>query len=158
MKSHSSAFDVDTNRVFVLGSSAGGQIATSVATYGSGGSHVRGVVALSPVASPYRAWNEGNHDSSSDRERKVRDNATILARCFPDRNDTECWNTWRDMVVKNRASAANDAPMYLIHSEGDFVPVQHSLDLEAFEEVKNDMPSDGVTVETIPTVVHTAAP
>lgn len=149
VKSNSSKFDVDPDRLFVLGSSAGGQIATSVATYGSGGERVRGVVGLSPVASPYRAWNDGNHDTSTDKERKVRDNATILARCYPDRDDTACWDTWRELVVKNRASGANDAPMYLIHSEGDFIPVQHSLDLEAAEEVRHDMPADGVTVETV---------
>lgn len=80
----------------------------------------------------------------------MRDNAVLLARCFPDRDDTLCWDTWRDMVVKNRASGANDAPMYLIHSETDLIPVQHSLDLEAAEEVKHDMPADGVTVETMP--------
>ncbi len=149
VKSNSSKFDVDPDRLFVLGSSAGGHIATSVATYGSGGARVKGVVGLSPVASPYRAWNDGNHDTSTDRERKVRDNATILARCFPDRDDTSCWDTWVDMVVKNRASGANDAPMYLIHSEDDLIPVQHSLDLEAAEEVRHDMPADGVTVETM---------
>lgn len=139
----------------VLGSSAGGQIATSLATYGSGGDRIKGVVALSPVASPYRAWNDGNRDDSTAKERKVRDNATVLARCFPDPADTDaslhasCWDTWKDMVVKNRASGADDAPMYLVHSEGDFVPVQHSLDLEAAEEVGHDMPADGVTVETV---------
>ncbi|MEU1144416.1 hypothetical protein ACFYO9_12050 [Streptomyces sp. NPDC005863] len=39
--------------------------------------------------------------------------------------------------------------MYLIHSEGDFVPMQHSLDLEEAEEVGHYMPTDGVTDETV---------
>lgn len=155
IKANAAKFDLDPERIVVLGSSAGGQIATSLATYGSGGDRIKGVVALSPVASPYRAWNDGNRDDSTAKERKVRDNATVLARCFPDPADTDaslhasCWDTWKDMVVKNRASGADDAPMYLVHSEGDFVPVQHSLDLEAAEEVGHDMPADGVTVETV---------
>ncbi|MFH8288202.1 alpha/beta hydrolase [Streptomyces sp. NPDC018059] len=155
IKANATKFDLDPERIVVLGSSAGGQVATSLATYGSGGDRIKGVVALSPVASPYRAWNDGNHDDSTAKERKVRDNAAILARCFPDPADTDaslhasCWDTWKDMVVKNRASGADDAPMYLVHSEGDFVPVQHSLDLEAAEEVGHDMPADGVTVETV---------
>lgn len=153
VKDHAAQFDLDPDRLMVLGSSAGGQIGTAVATYGAGGAQVERVVGLSPVASPYRAWNDGNHDASTAKERKVRDNATILARCFPDSADSDttmhpsCWYTWREMVVKNRASGANDAPMYLIHSEGDFVPVQHSLDLEAAEEMDHDMSPDGVTVE-----------
>ncbi len=155
IKSNASKFDLDPDRVVVLGSSAGGQIATALATYGSGAERVNGVVALSPVASPYRAWNDGNHDGSTVKERKVRDNATILARCFPDSADTDtslhasCWDTWKDMVVRNRASGANDAPMYLIHSEADFIPVQHSFDLEEAEEAAHDMPADGVTVENV---------
>ncbi len=155
IRSNAAKFDLDPERLVVLGSSAGGQIATSLATYGAGADRVKGVVALSPVASPYRAWNDGNRDDSTAKERKVRDNAAILARCFPDPADTDtslhasCWDTWKDMVVKNRASGADDAPMYLIHSEGDFVPVQHSLDLEAAEEADHDMPADGVTVETV---------
>ncbi|MFI2613899.1 alpha/beta hydrolase [Streptomyces sp. NPDC018584] len=155
IKANAAKFDLDPERIVVLGSSAGGQIATSLATYGSGGDRIKGVVALSPVASPYRAWNDGNRDDSTAKERKVRDNATILARCFPDPADTDaslhasCWDTWKDMVVKNRASGADDAPMYLVHSEGDFVPVQHSLDLEAAEEVGHGMPADRVTVETV---------
>ncbi|MCW2860685.1 MAG: Esterase/lipase-like protein, partial [Actinoallomurus sp.] len=37
-------------------------------------------------------------------------------------------NRWSDAVVKNHASAG-DAPMYLLHSKGDFVPSAHSADL-----------------------------
>ncbi|MDI3422696.1 alpha/beta fold hydrolase [Streptomyces luteolus] len=155
IRDNAAKFDLAPERLVVLGSSAGGQIATALATYGAGAERIKGVVGLSPVASPYRSWNDGNHDTSTAKERKVRDNAAILARCFPDPADTDtsvhasCWGTWKDMVVKNRASGANDAPMYLIHSEGDFIPVQHSLDLERAEETDDDMPTSGVTVETV---------
>ncbi|MBT2398752.1 alpha/beta hydrolase [Streptomyces sp. ISL-100] len=160
VRDNAAKFNLDPDRVVVLGSSAGGQIATAVATYGSGGNTVKGVVGLSPVASPYRAWNDGNHETSTFQERKVRDNATVLARCYPDPADTDtsmhasCWDTWKDMVVKNRASGANDAPMYLIHSQDDFVPVTHSTDLEKAEEVDQGMPTNGVTVETVPGAAH----
>lgn len=160
IKANAARFDLDPNRIVVLGSSAGGQIGTAVATYGSGDSRVKGVVGLSPVNSPYRAWSDGNHDTSSDKVRKVRDNAAILARCYPDPADTgttmhpSCWDTWKDTVVKNRASEANDAPMYLIPPQEDFVPVAHSTDLEAAEEVSHDMPADGVTVEAVPGAAH----
>jgi acetyl esterase/lipase len=156
VKNHATTFNVDPNRVIVLGSSAGGHLATVVGTYGAAGSRVKGIVALSPVASTYRARNDGNHDASTSAERKLRDNAAILARCYPDPDDVDtathpsCWDTWKDMVAKNRASGADDAPMYLIHSENDFVPVAHSTDLEQTEEVTHDMPSNGITVQVVP--------
>ncbi len=128
VKSHAATFTVDPNRVLLLGSSAGGHIATSVGTYGSGKSYVRGVVALSPVASPYRAYNDGQVAGVSASKQKLRDNATLLARCYPTKTDTSCWNRWSDAVVKNHASGG-DAPMYLLHTQGDFVPPAHSADL-----------------------------
>ncbi|MEU1116288.1 MULTISPECIES: alpha/beta hydrolase [unclassified Streptomyces] len=131
-------FNLDPDRLVVLGSSAGGRIATSLATYGVGGGRVSEGVALSPVASPYQACNDGNHDTSTAEQRKVRDSATVLARCFPDSTDTG-----------TSLHAAYGTAMYLIHSEGDFVPMQHSLDLEEAEEVGHCMPADGVTDETV---------
>ncbi|MEU6117176.1 alpha/beta hydrolase [Streptomyces sp. NPDC047117] len=163
IKSNATRFGLDPKRIVILGSSAGGQIGTSLATYGSGADRVKGVVGLSPAASPYRAWNDGNHDTSTANERKVRDNAAVLTRCYPDPSDVatsmhpSCWDTWKDTVVKNRASGSNDAPMYLLHSTDDFVPVAHSTDLERAEEVDHDMPSNGVTVETIPGSAHGGA-
>ncbi|MFD6287668.1 alpha/beta hydrolase [Streptomyces sp. NPDC060205] len=162
IKANAAEFDLDPDRVVILGSSAGGHLATAVATYGAGGDRVRGVVGLSPVASPYRAWNDGNSDLSSDKERKVRDNATLLARCFPDPADVDtslhasCWDTWKDMVAKNRASGPDDAPMYLVHSELDFVPAAHSLDLEAAEEAKG-MPDTDISTTVVPGDAHGGA-
>jgi acetyl esterase/lipase len=163
IRGHAADFDLDAGRLALLGSSSGGQIATTVATYGSGTYRVDGVVALSPVVSPYRAWRDGNAADASDRQRKLRDNAAILARCYPDPADNDtathpgCRDTWNDMAANSRASGADDAPMYLLHSRGDFVPVRHSLDLEAAEETDHHMPANGVTVERVAGSSHGGA-
>jgi acetyl esterase/lipase len=136
IKAHAAQFTTDPNRVLLLGSSAGGQIATAVGTYGTGKNYVRGVVALSPVASPYRAYNDGQLSGASASKQKLRDNSTLLTRCYPTKSDTTCWNRWIDAVVKTHASSG-DAPMYLLHSQGDFVPSAHSADLCTALKAKN---------------------
>jgi acetyl esterase/lipase len=128
IRANAAAFTVDPNRVVALGTSAGGHLATSLGTYGSGKSSVRAVTALSPVASPYRAYNDGQTATASTRKRKLRDTAVLLARCTPVKTDTTCWNRWVDLVVYQHATPT-DAPHYLIHSSGDFVPPAHSTDL-----------------------------
>ncbi|MFF1715614.1 alpha/beta hydrolase [Streptomyces sp. NPDC058268] len=113
----------------VLGSSAGGHLAVSAATYGAGRKRVRGVVALSPVASPYRAWKDGGMRAASGAQRKLRGTSELLAGCAPDRAVGPCWKKWVDLVAKSHASGKDDAPLYLTHSAADFVPVAHSTDL-----------------------------
>jgi acetyl esterase/lipase len=163
IRDHAADFDLDPGRLVLLGSSSGGQIATAVATYRSGAFRVDGVVALSPVNDPYRAWRDGNAGDATARQRKLRDNATLLARCHPETSDNSasahpgCRDTWSDMVVRNRASGGDDAPMFLLHSEDDFVPVRHSLDLEAAEEDAHNMPANGVTVRTVAGSSHGGA-
>lgn len=153
IRSHAAEFDADPERVVMLGSSAGGQLATDAATHGTNALDLKGVVGLSPVASPYRAWNDGNTATEANK-RKLRDNAAILARCYPDSTDTgtalhaSCWDTWRSMVSKNWANPG-DAPMYLIHSENDFVPAIHSTDLEATAEA-NGVPDGEIQTQIIP--------
>ncbi|MCM2579653.1 alpha/beta fold hydrolase [Streptomyces meridianus] len=153
VRDNGAQYDADPANVVVLGSSAGGQMATDAATHGTNALGLKGVVALSPVASPYRAWVDGN-TSTEAKVRKVRDNAAILARCYPDSTDngtelrdTGCWDTWRDMVSKNWANPG-DAPMYLVHSEGDFVPATHSADLEATAESRG-VPAGDVTTTIV---------
>lgn len=120
-------------RPLVLGSSAGGQLALDAATYGKGGSLVRGVVALSPVASPYRAWVDGGRPGATDQQRRLRREARRLVGCDPDRTGPRCWTRWGDLAARTHASGADDAPMLLIHSERDFVPPYHSTELAAAE-------------------------
>ncbi|QEU93937.1 alpha/beta hydrolase [Streptomyces kanamyceticus] len=116
-------------RPLVLGSSAGGQLALQAGTYGSGLSRVRGVVALSPVASPYRAWLAGAERGASPERRELRGAAERLAGCVPDRAGARCWERWGDLAAVSHASGPDDAPLFLVHSTGDFVPVVHSVEL-----------------------------
>lgn len=160
VRQNAAQFDTDPDKIVMLGSSAGGQMATDAATNGTNALGLKGVVALSPVASPYRAWTDGN-TSTEMKVRKVRDNASILARCYPDSTDTStamhdsCWGTWRSMVSKNWVNPG-DAPMYLVHSEGDFVPATHSTDLEATAEAKG-VPAGDIETRVLTGSAHGAA-
>ncbi|MFE0177493.1 alpha/beta hydrolase [Streptomyces sp. NPDC059002] len=118
-------------RPLVLGSSAGGHLALQAGTYGAGRSRVRGVVALSPVASPYRAWVAGAVPGASAERRALRRAARRLAGCAPDRAGQRCWERWGDLAVTSHASGPDDAPLFLVHSAGDFVPPVHSAELAA---------------------------
>ncbi|UPT46828.1 MULTISPECIES: alpha/beta hydrolase [Streptomyces] len=136
VRDNAGQYDADPDNILLVGSSAGGQMATDAATRGTNALGLKGIVALSPVASSYRAWQDGN-TSTVDKIRKLRDNSTLLARCYPDPADNStanremgCWDTWRDMESKN-AATKGDAPMLLVHSDGDFVPPAHSTELEA---------------------------
>ncbi|MEU6768798.1 alpha/beta hydrolase [Streptomyces sp. NPDC046853] len=113
----------------VLGSSAGGHLAVSAGTYGAGRKRVRAVVALSPVASPYRAWTDGGMAAASAAQRGLREAAERLAGCSPATDGRRCLARWEDLAAKSHASGRDDAPMLLTHSAADFVPVAHSTDL-----------------------------
>ncbi|MEU2759146.1 alpha/beta hydrolase [Streptomyces sp. NPDC007094] len=150
VRDNADRYDTDAENILLVGSSAGGQMATDAATRGTNSLDLKGIVALSPVASPYRAWQDGN-TSTVGKIRKVRDNATLLARCYPDPADNStayremgCWDTWRDMESKN-AAGKGDAPMLLVHSDGDFVPAAHSTELEAAAKAAGVPASDVAT-------------
>ncbi|GHC62555.1 alpha/beta hydrolase family protein [Streptomyces flavofungini] len=118
-------------RPLLLGSSAGGHLAVSVGAYRDGLSYVRGVAALSPVASPYRAWADGARPGAPARQRALRQAAKRLAGCDPDTSGRRCWERWGDLAAVSHASGARDAPLYLVHSAGDYVPPAHSAELAA---------------------------
>ncbi|MFJ4967165.1 alpha/beta hydrolase [Streptomyces sp. NPDC088729] len=153
VRDNADQYDADPENILLLGSSAGGQMATDAATHGTNALGLKGIVALSPVASPYRAWQDGN-TSTNDKIRKLRDNATLLTRCSPDPADnsttdreTGCWDTWRDMESKNAVNKG-DAPMLLVHSDGDFVPPAHSTELEAAAKAAG-VPASNVTTRIV---------
>ncbi|MDI3409155.1 alpha/beta hydrolase family protein [Streptomyces cavernicola] len=123
------------DRPLLLGSSAGGQIATVAATYGAGATRVRGVVALSPVATPFRAWVDGAREDADEHQRRLRREARRLAGCDPEHEGRRCWLRWADMAARTHASGEQDAPLFLVHSAEDFVPASHSHDLAVAQSV-----------------------
>ncbi|MCT2593649.1 alpha/beta hydrolase [Streptomyces sp. N2-109] len=144
-------FGADPDRLVLLGSSAGGHLATSVGTYGAGAVRVDGVIGLSPVTDPRRAWRDG-------ADPHVRRNAELLAGCPPGgvRHRTDCSDIWWDMSAASHASGKDDAPMLLLHSAHDFVPAAHSRAL-ALAERAQGMPARRITVVTVPGHAHGAA-
>ncbi|WP_070013491.1 alpha/beta hydrolase [Streptomyces abyssalis] len=173
---HARQFGVDPHRIVLLGSSAGGQLATSAGAYGAGRRHLAGVVALSPVVDPYRSWSTANApDGDSAGMAVLRANAARLAGCEPDpphgqqergqqrggthegrgteRKAALCRRVWQDMSATEHASGADDPPMLLIHSRHDFVPVAHSEALRAAELRRGMAPGD-ITVATVPGAEH----
>ncbi|MEU6122856.1 alpha/beta hydrolase [Streptomyces sp. NPDC047123] len=138
-------------RPLVLGSSAGGHLALQAGAYGAGHTRVRGVVALSPVASPRRAWRDGAKREASAERRELRRAAERLAGCVPDRGVRRCEDRWADLSVASHASGADDAPLLLLHSAGDFVPPAHSAELAAAQRRAG---LTDVTVRTLPGSAH----
>ncbi|MEU1146598.1 alpha/beta hydrolase [Streptomyces sp. NPDC005863] len=147
-------------RPLVLGSSAGGHLALQAGLYGAGRDRVRGVVALSPVASPYRAWRDGARLGASAERRRLRGAAERLAGCVPGLLGAGrgCGRTWEDLSVASHASGSTDAPLLLVHSVGDFVPVAHSVEVaEAERGAGSGSGSGDVTVPTVAGSAHGGA-
>ncbi|WP_329519560.1 alpha/beta hydrolase [Spirillospora sp. NBC_01491] len=149
IKKHAGHWNIDPDNIVVVGSSAGGHLATQLGTYGTAGQRVRGVVALSPVNTPYLAFQEGLKTSATGGQRKLRRAVTQLIRCTPIEADPTCWKRVDDANSASHASAG-DAPMLLMHSTGDFVPVTQSTGLAAA------LRGAGVpaTVKTVPGKMH----
>ncbi|KAB2340014.1 alpha/beta hydrolase [Actinomadura rudentiformis] len=128
IKSRAATYTLNPSRIVLLGTSAGGHLATNTGTYGDGRKTVKAVAALSPAASPYHAYWDGQTATADNTRHRLRDTSMLLLRCTPDKANTTCWNRWVDAVSFNRASTY-DPPMYLIHSQQDFVPPHHSTRL-----------------------------
>ncbi|MCW2915941.1 MAG: Alpha/beta hydrolase fold-3 domain protein [Actinomycetia bacterium] len=128
IKRHAARFHLDPNRVVVIGASAGGQLATMLGTYGAGRNNVRGVVALSPVNSPYLAYLDGAKARARASQRKLRASVVQLIGCTPRPESAACWDRVQDVTPVNHVDKG-DAPMLLMHSAGDFVPYEQSIAL-----------------------------
>ncbi|MDL4815721.1 alpha/beta hydrolase [Actinomadura opuntiae] len=133
MKKHAATWNLDPDRIVVLGSSSGGQLATQIGTHGTGTDLVRGVVALSPPNNPFLAYKDGAAADASARQRKLRRAVVGLVHCAPGSVDATpaaagCWKRVEDADSTTHASAG-DAPMLLMHATGDFVPVTQSQGL-----------------------------
>jgi acetyl esterase/lipase len=122
---HASYFQVDLKNIIVYGTSAGGQLATTVGTYGSADKIVKGVVALSPVDSPAMAYADGGPGTSAVKQ-KLRTAVVKLVGCTP--GTTKCVARLRDVTPAYQVTK-DDVPMLIVHSDGDFVPYAESVSL-----------------------------
>ncbi|WP_433333745.1 alpha/beta hydrolase [Spirillospora sp. CA-294931] len=149
VKKHAKTWNVDPTRIVVIGSSAGGLLATQLGTYGEGAQRVRGVVALSPVNTPYLAYQDGLKATATDGQRRLRGAVVDLIRCVPSESDPACWNRVSDADSSTHVSAG-DAPMLLMHGDSEFVPATQSTGLAAA------LRGVGVpaTVKTVPGAMH----
>lgn len=128
IKRNAQRWNLDPQRIVVIGSSAGGHLATMLGTQGTGSEQVKGVVAMSPPTSPYLAYVDGGKAGASDTRVKLRESVRQLVGCTPREIDPICWARLDDANAANHASKG-DAPMLLIHGASDFVPVTHSTAL-----------------------------
>ncbi|MFG2014863.1 alpha/beta hydrolase [Actinomadura geliboluensis] len=149
IRKHARLWNADPSRVAVMGSSAGGQLATQLGTLGKGTQRVRGVVALSPPNNPFLAFKDGAKPGATATQRKLRRAVVDLLDCTPGAapgtgaetetgpgaepggepgTGTDCWPRVDDASTLTHVSRG-DAPMLLMHGSGDFVPVTQSTGL-----------------------------
>ncbi|MFI6788481.1 alpha/beta hydrolase [Nonomuraea sp. NPDC050383] len=148
-RKHAARWGFDVKNFVVVGFSAGGHLAASVGTYGDGMNGLKGVVGLSPIVSPLRAYTDGAV-TTDPYKRKLRASAIQLAGgCEP---KGRCSRIWASMEVAWHASR-HDAPMLTAHSADEFVPpVQSQLLKQMLGQV--GVP---VTVITTPGTAHSSA-
>jgi len=146
---HAERWAFDTTNFVVAGFSAGGHIAAAVGTFGNGVPGLKGVVGLSPIISPLRAYTDGEQSTDPNR-RRLRTAAIRLAGgCAP---KGTCSRVWASMEVAWHASR-KDAPMLTVHSQDEFVPpVQSQLLKETLAKSRV-----AVTIVTVPGASHSSA-
>lgn len=149
VRQRASAFGVNPSRIFLVGSSAGGHLALTAGLLGAGRGQVAGIVGLSAVAEPLRAWREGALRGATARQKRVRAEARVLAGCAP----RACPRVWADMSAAHHASGADDPPALLLHSRWDFVPVAHGRAVAA-AATRRGAPPRTVTATTVPGAAH----
>ncbi|TDC97408.1 alpha/beta hydrolase [Actinomadura sp. 7K507] len=129
VRKHARQWNVDPQRIAVVGASSGGHLATQLGTFGTGTAQVRGVVALSPPNNPYLAYQDGGKPDATPSQQTLRQAVTSLVNCVPGAaTDKDCWTRLKDANSSTHASAG-DAPMLLMHTTGDFVPLTQSTGL-----------------------------
>jgi acetyl esterase/lipase len=147
-RKHADRWSFDAGKYVVVGFSAGGHIAASVGTYGNGINGLKGVVGLSPIISPLRAYSDGEKSTDPDKRRLRAAAIKLAGGCEP---KGKCSRIWASMEVPWHASA-KDAPVLTVHSQDEFVPPAQSALL------KQTLSQAGVpmTVLTAPGTNHSA--
>jgi acetyl esterase/lipase len=116
LRSRAWAFNVDPDRIVLIGSSAGAHLATAAATLGRGRDLVRGVVGMSGPLGMKRVAADPAHSLD-----KIVTNS--LLRCLP----SQCEPRYEAATPKNRLSRG-DVPSLMFASPNDFVDPQNSVD------------------------------
>ncbi len=104
VRTNAKKLNVDTRRVVLLGSSAGGQIAANVATLGSGKKRFKGLVTLSGLLNPLLMTEKDPSYSNSVIP-------SMLLRCLP----ADCPDTYTSATAV-KALDAKDPASLLFHS------------------------------------------
>lgn len=116
LRSHAWRFNVDKSRIVLIGSSAGAQLATAVATYRRGSDLVSGVIGLSGPLGMRRAVADaaGNLDSIITGQ---------LLRCLP----AQCAARY-DSATPRLHLTRGDVPVLLFSSRREWLNPQNSVD------------------------------
>lgn len=118
IQSHAARYHLDAANGVLVGHSAGGQIVADAV--GSNAVHVRAVVDLAGVVSPYLAWLDGHATGakSSTAATRLADHAALLMGCPPARNRPACWARWVDASAPAHVCAHNP-PTLIVASQYD---------------------------------------
>lgn len=114
VKDNAGLLGIDPDRGVIIGSSSGGHL---VLTAAFAGADVRGVVGLSPIASPYAAWKMAHNTTRSDLHR-LSDGAVMLLDCSPWEYKGSCWKKWKAATPRYQA-VAGTVPILIIGTKAD---------------------------------------
>jgi acetyl esterase/lipase len=130
VKKNAAKWNIDPNRIVAFGSSAGGLLASQLATYGEGATRVRGALSLSPANNPYLAYQDGGKTDATAGGHALRRAVVNLLGCVPDEGDPACLAQTEDANAATHVSQG-DAPMLLMHFSNELVPATHSTGMAA---------------------------
>lgn len=133
LRDHATQYNVDPDRIVLLGSSAGAQIAAAAATWDGAAGLVRGFVSLSGPLDLFQIAAATDNAKDAELAHRVTDQ---LIRCSP----SECADRYEDATPANHLDP-DDVPSLLVAAENDWVDPQGARD---FAAASNDLgvPSD----------------
>lgn len=139
IRSHATALNVDVNKIVVLGSSAGAEIAASALTYKHGSDLARGLVTLSPPLDKKMVVDRKDLARNAARLANVVTND--LLRCTP----KQCPEKYKASSPKTRLDKTDPANL-MFTSKKEWVNPQGTYDFHA-RSVKVGVPSKLVALE-----------